>query len=234
MILRWPRAAPTGWPRSRVGATIAGRKRGRDVSSFDERAATWDDQPKIERARAVADAVRKAVAPTAATRVLEYGAGTGLVSQALAGSTGPLTLVDPSSGMREVMHGKVAAGDLPAGSRVWDLDLSTGDVPDERFDLIVTVMTLHHIDDVPAVLAGFARLLDDGGHLCVVDLVKEDGSFHAGHADFHGHHGFDTADLSAQLTTAGFADVRVEQVYAVVKGGTNYPLFLATAAKAAR
>lgn len=204
------------------------------MSSFDERAATWDDEAKTERARVVADAVRRAVAPTGSTRVLEYGAGTGLVSQQLAGGTGPLTLADPSAGMRDVMHTKIATGALPATARVWDLDLSAGSLPDERFDLIVTVMTLHHIPDLAPVLGGFARLLDDGGHLCVVDLVKEDGSFHRGHDDFHGHHGFDTDDLSARLASAGFTDVRVEQVYDVVKDGTAYPLFLAVATKGAR
>lgn len=204
------------------------------MSSFDERAATWDDEAKTERARVVAEAVRRAVAPTGSTRVLEYGAGTGLVSQALAGSAGPLTLADPSAGMRDVMHGKVETGALPATARVWDLDLSGGSLPDERFDLIVTVMTLHHIPDLAPVLDGFARLLDDGGHLCVVDLVKEDGSFHAGHHDFHGHHGFDTGDLSARLASAGFTDVRVERVYDVVKDGTAYPLFLAVATRGAR
>lgn len=203
------------------------------MSSFDERAATWDDEAKTERARVVAEAVRRAVAPTGSTRVLEYGAGTGLVSQALVDSAGPLTLADPSSGMRDVMHAKVASGALPATARVWDLDLSADGLPDERFDLIVTVMTLHHIPDLAPVLDGFARLLDDGGHLCVVDLVQEDGSFHAGR-EFHGHHGFDTADLSARLTSSGFTDVRVEHVHDVLKDGTAYPLFLAVATRGAR
>jgi predicted TPR repeat methyltransferase len=202
------------------------------MSSFDERAATWDDQAKTERAEAVATAIRRVVAPTGSTRVLEYGAGTGLVSQALADSVGPITLADPSAGMREVMHSKVANGALPATTRIWDLDLSAGSVPDERFDLVVTVMTLHHIPDLAPVLDGFATLLDGGGHLCVVDLVKEDGSFHAGR-DFHGHHGFDVHDLTARLESAGFTGVRAEQVHEVVKDGATYPLFLATCTKAA-
>jgi predicted TPR repeat methyltransferase len=202
------------------------------VSSFDEKAATWDDEAKTERARAVAAAVGRAVVLTGSTRLLEYGAGTGLVSQELARSVGPLTLADPSSGMREVMHSKRATGALPAAARVWDLDLATGTIPDERFDLIVTVMTLHHIPDLTPVFDGFARLLADGGHLCVVDLVKEDGSFHHDR-DFHGHHGFDTGELSAKLSSAGFTDVHVEHVYELVKDGATYPLFLATCAKTA-
>jgi ubiquinone/menaquinone biosynthesis C-methylase UbiE len=202
------------------------------MSSFDEQAATWDDQAKTERARMVAVAIRRALVLSGSTRVLEYGAGTGLVSQELASSVGPLTLADPSAGMREVMHSKVTRSALPATTRIWDLDLSTGPVPDERFDLIVTVMTLHHIPDLTPVLDGFARLLDNGGHLCVVDLVKEDGSFHR-HGDFHGHHGFDAHDLSTRLESAGFTEVHVEQVYEVVRDGATYPLFLATCTRSA-
>lgn len=203
------------------------------MSSFDERAATWDDQARTERARALAAAVRRAVVLTRSTRLLEYGAGTGLISQELAGDAGPITLADPSAGMREVMRSKLETGALPATTRVWDLDLSAGSVPDERFDVIVTVMTLHHILDLTPVFDGFARLLDDGGRLCVIDLVKEDGSFHDD-GDFHGHHGFDTGDLSTRLSAAGFTDVHVERIYDVVKGGTTYPLFLATCTKPAR
>lgn len=201
------------------------------MSSFDEKAATWETPAKTERAQVVAAAVRRAVALSGSTRVLEYGAGTGLVSQELARSVGPITLADPSTGMREVMHSKVATGALPATARIWDLDLSTGSVPDDRFDLIVTVMTLHHIVDLTSVLNGFARLLDGGGHLCVVDLVKEDGSFHRD-SEFHGHNGFDPHDLSASLESAGFTDVRVEQIHEMVKDGATYPLFLAVCTRA--
>jgi hypothetical protein len=66
----------------------------------------------------------------------------------------------------------------------------------------------------------------------VVDLVKEDGSFHRD-GDFHGHHGFDTHDLSTGLESAGFTDVRVEQIYEVVKDGATYPLFLAACTRGA-
>jgi predicted TPR repeat methyltransferase len=201
------------------------------MSSFDEKAATWETPAKTERAQVVAAAVRRTVALSGSTRVLEYGAGTGLVSQQLARSVGPITLADPSTGMRDVMHSKVATGALPATTRIWDLDLSTGGVPDDRFDLIVTVMTLHHIVDLTSVLNGFARLLDGGGHLCVVDLVKEDGSFHRD-SEFHGHNGFDTHDLAARLESAGFTDVRVEQIHEMVKNSATYPLFLAACTRA--
>jgi predicted TPR repeat methyltransferase len=195
-------------------------------TDFDERAATWDDDPaKVERAEKVAAAIRDAVPLDTSIRMLEYGAGTGLVSQALRASVGPVTMVDTSAGMREVMEDKIVAGTI-TNARVWGIDFSTEAVPDERFDLVVTVMTLHHIPSLEPVLSSFARLLADGGHLCIVDLEEEDGSFHGD--GFEGHHGFDRAALASSLSEAGFDDVGFRRCHQMVRDGATYPLFLAT------
>jgi ubiquinone/menaquinone biosynthesis C-methylase UbiE len=196
-------------------------------NDFDTRAATWDDDPaKVERAKVVADVIRGVVPLDRSTRLLEYGAGTGLVTEALRPSVGEVTLADTSAGMREVMARKVEAGAL-AGARIWDVDLSAGPVPEERFDVIVTVMAMHHIDDIRAVLAAFATLLDDGGHLCVVDLDAEDGSFHG--EGFAGHPGLERSKLADDLVAVGFTDVEFRDCYEVERNDRRYPLFLATA-----
>ncbi len=196
------------------------------TNGFDEKAATWDDDPaKVERARAVAQSVRDAVPLDGTERLLEYGAGTGLVTEALRDAVGPVTMADTSTGMLDVMRAKVEAGTIP-DARIRNLDLASGPVPDERFDLIVTVMTLHHIDDLAPVLSAFGELLEEGGHLCVVDLDEEDGSFHTD--DFHGPHGFARSSLRSQLADAGFADIAFRDCHRIVRGGVEYPLFLAT------
>jgi len=192
---------------------------------FDERAATWDEDPaKVERAAVVADAIIATVPLSPATRLLEYGAGTGLVTQALRAHVGPVTLADSSEGMRAVMQAKVDAGTL-TGARIWALDLATEPPPDERFDLIVTVMALHHIAELAQVLARFGELLVPGGHLCIVDLDHEDGSFHG--EGFAGHHGFRRDELADRLVAAGFGRATFQDCHEVVRDGAPYPLFLA-------
>ncbi len=197
---------------------------------FDEKAKTWDDDPaKVERAQIVAQQLREALPLAADTRVLEYGAGTGLVSQFLHGSVGPINMADTSAGMREVMEGKVAAGVIPE-ARVWDLELGAGPTAlDERFDLVVTVLTLHHVHALDTVLANMATLVEAGGHLAVVDLDEEDGSFHAD--GFDGHHGFDHGRLAAALGRAGFTDIGFRPCHHIVRDGHTYPMFLATAVR---
>ena len=199
------------------------------ATDFDARAADWDADPtKVERAQAVAEAIRRTVPLDGTQRLLEYGAGTGLVTQHLGDAVGAVTLADTSAGMRTVMHDKIAAGQLPATARVWDLDLASQPPPDEEFDLVVTVKALHHIPDVAPVLEAFAALLVDGGRLCVVDLEQEDGAFHGHDPEFEGHHGFARDDLADQLEAAGFAAPRFERCHDMVKDDGVFPLFLAT------
>lgn len=200
-------------------------------SRFDAKAATWDDDPeKVLRAGEIAAAVRDAAGPTTATRLLEYGAGTALVTQALLPALGPVTLADSSAGMREVMRRKVSEGLLPAGTRVTDLDLEHAPAPEAAFDLVVCALVLHHVHALERVLAGFASALAPGGLVAVADLDAEDGSFHDdSQHDFDGHHGFDREALAEALREAGLVDVLVQDCTQVVKEGRPYGVFLATA-----
>lgn len=197
-------------------------------ASFDERAATWDDDAKVARAGRVADAVLSATGVDRSARVFEYGAGTALVTEALGDRVGPSVLADTSAGMREVMATKVADGRLPR-SRVVDWDLGAESIPsiDERFDLIVTVLTLHHVEDVDRVLGRFADLLAPGGRVAVADLDAEDGSFHGD--GFTGHHGFERDDLVRRLVAAGLDEVTVSDCGVLERDEGTYPMFLAVA-----
>ncbi len=197
-------------------------------ADFDRKAADWDDPAKVARAGLVADAIVGATSPTPATRLLEYGAGTGLVTEALGDRVGPALLADTSAGMREVMAKKVADGRIP-DARVIDLDLTDADaeLPDESFGLVVTVLTLHHVDELDRVLGRFAELLDHDGHLCVVDLDAEDGSFHG--AGFAGHHGFDRRAFADRLRSSDFDDVTVSDCGELTRDDGTFSMFLAVA-----
>ena len=87
------------------------------------------------------------------------------------------------------------------------------------------VQVLHHVHDLGPVLAGFAALLEAGGHLCLVDLELEDGTVHG--EGFGGYHGFDREQLGEQLEAAGFAGGTFQHSYDLAKDGHAYPLFLA-------
>lgn len=197
---------------------------------FDEKAAGWDSDPdKVATAQEVARAVAANVPTGPAARLLEYGAGTGLVTQALLGRVGQVTLADSSPGMRAVVQRKINAGELPVDSRVWDLDLEVQKAPPGRFDIVVASLVLHHVRTLKPVLEGLVSMLEPGGHLCIADLDAEDGSFHGHRHDFDGHDGFDRDTLARSLESAGLADVVVSDCTTILREGTPYSVFLATA-----
>ncbi len=204
------------------------------MNEFDEKARTWDADPaKVERAQRVAEAIRGQIGSLADREVLEYGCGTGLLGFALQPHVAHLTLADTSRGMLQVLEEKIAA----CGARnvtSLALDLSVGPLPELRFDLICTLMTLHHIPDTAAILARFHTLLRDGGALCIADLDLEDGSFHG--PDFEGHKGFDREALAREMLEAGFENVQFTTPCVVVRqtsaGIQEFPVFLMVGEKA--
>jgi ubiquinone/menaquinone biosynthesis C-methylase UbiE len=200
---------------------------------FDDKAKTWDSDPvKVERAFAVAAAIRQQVPLSTAWSALEYGCGTGLLSFALRPYLGQLTLADSSPGMLAVLAEKIAAAKA-SNMQPIQLDLTTDSLPADRYDLIYTLMTLHHVEDIDRILGDFRALLRSRGRLCMADLDLEDGSFHG--AGFTGHKGFDRETLWQQLLKAGFGDVEFLTCYILKKatdrGIRNYPLFLAVATR---
>lgn len=197
-------------------------------SEFDDRAEAWDDESKVKRAQAVAAAIRRAVPLARSMTALEYGAGTGLLSFCLRESLGPITLADTSAGMRAVAQRKIAAAGAK-DMRVVDYDVMRDALPAQRYDAVLSMMTLHHVPDVARGLAAFHELLEPGGYLCIADLDAEDGSFHGPDVDVH--HGFERGALGAALERAGFTNVQFADCFVVERGPRRYPVFLAVGRK---
>ncbi len=203
------------------------------MSEFDAKAATWDQDPlKVARAVTVAKAITGHI-PTQGLRVLEYGCGTGLLGFALQPQAGTITLADTSEGMLEVLKSKIAALGAP-NMRPLRLDLLSDPHPGEAFDLVCSLMTLHHIPDTQGILHVFHGVLAPGGWVALADLDAEDGAFH-GPEVTDVHLGFDRGVLGRQLEAAGFVDIRFSTVFEITRGegagARRFPIFLVVARK---
>lgn len=204
-----------------------------ESSRFDALAKQWDVAPMhLERTRDVAALLRSGL-DLSGKEALEVGAGTGLLSFALAGDLGRILATDPSAGMVEVLQEKIARGGIGnLHARRCDDTLLGVEGP---FDLVMSQMALHHSADVPGFLSRTFALLAEGGTLAVADLDTEDGSFHG--PDVRDvHHGFDREDLGRKLAKAGFSDVRFSTAHVMrreVEGRfRDYPIFLCLARRA--
>jgi ubiquinone/menaquinone biosynthesis C-methylase UbiE len=199
-----------------------------DSAHFDSKARQWDENPVFQdRADKIATAIAAAVPLNTSMRALDYGSGSGMLSFPLREKLGHITLKDTSAGMLAVVAEKIATWGV--GNMTTRLmDLTATPMPDERYDLIYSSMTLHHIPDTDAILKVFHDLLTPGGWLCIADLDQEDGSFHGSHVDVH--HGFDRGALAARAAQAGLNGIAFSTVFEIVKetetGARAYPVFL--------
>ncbi len=201
------------------------------MSTFDERARDWDTPERRSRAVAVASAIRSSVPLSRTSRVIEIGAGTGLLGFELADEVGELVLAEPSRGMLVVAREKVAATGA-SNLRVVELDLLADPAPPEPFDVAISLLVLHHLPDTKAALEAIGRLLRPGGRLALADLDAEDGSFHGPESSGIYHLGFDREDLARLARDCGFTDVEMRTATELEREGRRYPLFLLLGSKA--
>ena len=203
------------------------------MTYFDERAKDWDANPKrVERAKVTAQAIREAIPLRPGMSALELGCGTGLLSFALQPDFASITLADTSQGMLDVLADKIKAAGVDNMHPLL-LDLASDPLPASRFDVIYSLMTMHHIPDTDGTLRHCHALTAPGGHLCIADLEKEDGSFHKSEPGFNGHNGFDRAQLQKKVEAAGFESVQFKIIFQVPKQidgvERSFPMFLMTA-----
>ena len=174
---------------------------------FDNRAATWDDKSRRTKlARDVARAILDRVKVTPEMDVLDFGCGTGLLTLRFQPLARSVTGIDSSQGMLAVLEEKIREQHL-TNVTARCMDLEKGELPDGKYDLIVSSMTFHHIRDVRQVLAILFSLLKPGGTLAIADLDSDNGKFHDT-PDGVFHNGFDRYLMMRHFETAGFTYIR--------------------------
>jgi len=197
--------------------------------TFDERAQTWDEEPRrVQLAADIFAALARRIPLRSDGSALDYGCGTGLLTFALAPRVRRVVAVDSSKGMLGVLAQKAQAAGI-ANVEPLLADFSKDPLPPGPFDLVASAMTLHHVADVEALCRKFFALLAPGGRLALADLDAEDGTFHATREGIH-HFGFDRDAFAAQLAAAGFVDVQFDVAARIAKA-RDYSVFLATARK---
>ena len=197
---------------------------------FDEEAKDWDNDPKkIERAIIFAKEINEFIKPDKTMNALEFGCGTGFLSFQLKDYFNTITLADNSEGMIKVLQEKIVEEGVE-NFKPLHIDSLESDLKVNEYDVIYTLMTLHHIPDVNNIAKVFNSILKRGGYLCIADLVKEDGSFHSDQDNFDGHNGFNRNELSAILSNYGFNVEYYKICFEIVKTiddeNKKYPLFL--------
>jgi len=195
---------------------------------FEAKAKDWDANDRRTRlASAIGSSILEHVSLHEHMDVLDFGAGTGLIASQIAPLVNRIVAVDTSQSMLDKLGSKP---ELEDKVETVCQDIVANSL-DARFDLIVSAMAMHHVENTQELIARFAQHLNDAGVVALADLDKEDGSFHP--ADTQGvfHDGFDRDELRTLLESQGFEQVDFFTAHVIKGDEKDYPVFLVTARK---
>jgi len=143
-----------------------------DPYSWDERVEAWEAVAASKAFLGIRDRIVELAEPRRDDRVVDLGAGTGLLALALAPRVCEVVAVDISERMLERLD------DAAVADGVLNIEFVTGDLrrlplDDESATLVVSNYAFHHLDDSgkELALAEARRILRPGGRLVIGDMM---------------------------------------------------------------
>jgi 2-polyprenyl-3-methyl-5-hydroxy-6-metoxy-1,4-benzoquinol methylase len=195
---------------------------------FNEKAKDWDaNEMRTKLSSAIGSSILAHVSLHEQMRVMDFGAGTGLISSQVAPLVKKIVAVDISEAM---LNKLVAKPELQAKVEIVCQDIIEKPIAD-NFDLIMSAMSMHHVKDTSKLIQRFSEHLNPGASIALADLDKEDGSFHPEDSEGVFHLGFKRNELQIILEKYGFREVQFVTAHTINKEEKKYPIFLVTATK---
>ncbi|WP_457624168.1 class I SAM-dependent methyltransferase [Persephonella sp.] len=200
---------------------------------FDTVANRYDTPDKEERSRIFVNSILQHLPDTSDFKVMDIGAGTGTVDMILSDHVREIVAFDLSQGMLDVFRQKIERSGKN-NIRIYKKDIFSEDFPEKDFDLVITSMTFHHLKDPVSALNRLKGYLKKGGYIAIIDLYREDGSFHSDNTDVF-HFGFDREEVKNWLKETSLEEVYYGIIHTLQKEREGqkkgYPIFLIIAIK---
>lgn len=180
------------------------------VDEWADYAAGWDDDA---HARAYAEAAYASLvsileahglSPEDAT-ICDFGCGTGLLTEQLAGVAGSIDAVDTSPAMLEKLSSKIRQHGWTNVSIFTELP-----TPIKPYDLVVCSSVCSFLDDYPGTVKRFADSMQADGLFVQWDWEHDDADPDA--------HGFTRGEIEEALTAAGLTSVFVDTAFEIPAG----------------
>jgi cyclopropane fatty-acyl-phospholipid synthase-like methyltransferase len=196
---------------------------------FAHKSKNWDmNSKRVKNAKSIAELIVKNIKLDKEMKLMDLGAGTGLLSYFVAPFVGKIVAVDTSPSMLREFESK--CDDFACETEVKNIDIVKYDEKNEEFGGVISSMTIHHIEDIPALMKKLYDMVEKGGFIALADLDIEDGSFHSDNTGVF-HYGFDRQKLTEYAKEAGFSDVTFSTASTINKPHADFTVFLMTATK---
>jgi 2-polyprenyl-3-methyl-5-hydroxy-6-metoxy-1,4-benzoquinol methylase len=193
---------------------------------FQEKAQDWDMRDHVKAlSDAIGTAILKKIPFSESMTAMDFGAGTGLISAHIFSKVKRIAAVDVSQSMLDKLLAKTELKEV--------VEVHCQDIIAEplvsQYDVIVSAMALHHVENTAELIRVLAAHLRSGGYIALADLDKEDGDFHPANTEGVYHFGFERPALEKLMKEQGFHTIEFDTVHTIDKVGKPYPVFLLTA-----
>lgn len=193
------------------------------MNHFNDAANTWDTEQKIKMIKKFANKTEEYLDSNKRYKILDFGCGTGIFGLELLDYASELIGLDTSEGMLAAFDNKIKNLDHVSTKL---LNLEQEDI-NENFDLIISSMAFHHLIDPLKMVQKMKTILNPEGMLIIIDLEKEDGTFHPNNDEMGvKHHGFSQEDLNEWASSAEL-HLETQRVNSIHKNDREYGQFIA-------
>lgn len=170
---------------------------------FEKMANKYDSEKTMELSNIIVKEIKPALEHSKSKSLLDYGAGTGLVSLELVDLVNSILLIDSSQKMLKIAEEKIAFRKI-SNSKTMYADF-TEQIPNIKTNIIIMSLVLLHIPDTKEILQALFSILNNDGELIIVDFDKND---QVNHPKIH--NGFSHEDLKNKLSEIGFKSINIK------------------------
>lgn len=194
------------------------------MSHFNHVASEWDNPNKVQMMKSLAGKVSPLLGNLENKSLLDFGCGTGLFGLNFVTDKTSFTGIDTSEAMLDELKKKLT--NHPSRTKTLSINLEENNL-DDKFDAIVSSMAFHHLNDPLHVLRKLKDSLNQNGKIAIVDLDKEDGTFHPSNEEMGvKHNGF-----SKEILESWAKELNLEMDHKIIntieKNDKRYDQFLA-------
>ncbi|MCZ8514402.1 class I SAM-dependent methyltransferase [Paenibacillus filicis] len=178
-----------------------------NTDKFEMIAKMYDTPERIQIAKVSSDAIRNYLVDAKSKNAIDFGCGTGLVGMNLLDDFNSMLFLDTSQNMINQIKQKISDFNIQNVDTLC-FDFEKENLSDLHADYIFIAQVLLHIHDVEFVLSRLFDVLNEGGHLLIVDFNKNEKIV----SDMV-HNGFNQVELTDIMTKIGYRDIQSKTFY---------------------
>ncbi len=179
-----------------------------NTDKFEIIANIYDTPERVQIAKVSSDAIREYLVDSKGKNAIDFGCGTGLVGINLINDFKSILFLDTSQNMISEIEQKISGFNIQNAAALC-FDFEKNSLSDLSADYIFMAQVLLHINDIELVLSRLYEVLNEGGHLLIVDFDRNEKIV----SDMV-HNGFDQIELAGIMTKIGYRDIQSKTFYA--------------------